>query len=65
MNYRKFLVFNGLGGLLWGIGVPILGYTLGKKVPSIDKYLLPIIFVIIILSAVPVLFAYFKSRRRN
>ena len=63
MDYRKFLVFNGLGGLLWGIGVPILGYTLGKKVPNIDKYLLPIIFVIIILSALPVLFAYFKSRR--
>ncbi|MEK7561260.1 MAG: DedA family protein [Patescibacteria group bacterium] len=62
MNYRKFLVFNGLGGLLWGVGVPILGYTLGKKVPSIDKYLLPIIFVIIILSALPVLLAYFKRR---
>ena len=65
MDYRKFLVFNGLGGLLWGIGVPVLGYSLGKKVPNIDKYLLPIIFVIIILSALPVLVAYFKSRRRN
>ncbi|MDO8591747.1 MAG: DedA family protein [bacterium] len=65
MNYRKFLVFNGLGGLFWGIGVPVLGYTLGKKVPNIDKYLLPIILVIIMLSALPVLFAYFKSRRSS
>ncbi len=65
MDYRQFLIFNGLGGLLWGVGVPILGYTLGKKVPNIDKYLLPIIFVIIILSALPVLVAYFKSCRRN
>jgi len=63
MNYRKFLVFNGLGGLLWGVGVPVLGYTLGKKVPSIDKYLLPIIFVIIILSALPVIIAYFRSKK--
>lgn len=63
MNYRKFLIFNGLGGLLWGIGVPVLGYTLGKKVPSIDKYLLPIIFVIIILSALPVIIAYFRSKK--
>lgn len=63
MNYRKFLIFNGLGGLLWGIGVPILGYTLGKKVANIDKYLLPIIFVIIILSALPVLLAYFRSKK--
>lgn len=63
MNYRKFLLFNGLGGLLWGIGVPILGYTLGKKVPNIDKYLLPIILIIVLLSALPVLLAYFRSKK--
>lgn len=63
MNYRKFLIFNGLGALLWGVGVPLLGYTLGKKVPNIDKYLLPIIFMIIILSALPVIFAYFRSKK--
>ncbi len=65
MNYRKFLIFNGLGGLLWGIGVPILGYTLGKKIPNIDKYLLPIILVIVVLSALPVLLVYRKNRRTN
>lgn len=62
MPYRLFLTFNAAGGLLWGILVPLLGYTLGKKVPSIDKYLLPIIFVIAILSALPVLIPYFKKR---
>jgi membrane-associated protein len=60
MPYRTFLAFNAAGALLWGILLPILGYTLGKTVPSIDKYLLPIVFVIIILSAVPVLLAYRK-----
>lgn len=65
MDYRKFLIFNGLGGLLWGIGVPVLGYTLGKKVPNIDKYLLPAILVIIILSALPVIFAYLRSKKNT
>jgi membrane-associated protein len=60
MPYRTFLAFNAAGALLWGILLPVLGYTLGKTVPSIDKYLLPIVFVIIILSAVPVLLAYRK-----
>lgn len=63
MDYRKFLLFNGLGGLLWGVGVPILGYTLGNKVPNIDKYLLPIVLVIIVLSALPVVLAYFKGKK--
>jgi membrane-associated protein len=63
MPYRTFLAFNAAGALLWGILLPILGYTLGKTVPSIDKYLLPIVFVIIILSAVPVLLAYRKRQK--
>jgi len=63
MPYRRFFKFNALGGLLWGILLPVLGYTLGKTVPSIDKYLLPVIALIIILSAVPVALHYNKSRR--
>lgn len=63
MNYRGFVVFNALGGLLWGMGMPVLGYTVGKTVPNIDKYILPIIFVIIFLSALPVLFHYLKARK--
>lgn len=63
MDYRKFFRFNAAGALLWGILIPILGYTLGKTIPSIDKYLLPIIGVIIIVSALPVLIPYFKSRK--
>jgi membrane-associated protein len=64
MPYRTFLTFNALGGLLWGAALPILGYTLGKTVPSIDKYLLPAVLVIIIASALPVAIPYFKSRRK-
>lgn len=65
MNYRAFLIFNGLGAVLWGIGVPVLGYTLGKNVPNIDAYLLPLIAIIIILSALPVAISYFKSRKQK
>jgi membrane-associated protein len=65
MPYKKFLAFNALGGLLWGVSLPILGYTLGKSVPNIDKYLLPVIFLIIVLSALPAVFHHRKSRRAD
>jgi membrane-associated protein len=65
MRYRSFLVFNALGGSLWGISLPILGYTLGKTVPSIDRYLLPAIFLIIVLSMSPVIWHHFKRRRQT
>ncbi len=63
MNYRLFVTYNVLGGVLWGAGVSVLGYILGDTVPNIDKYLLPIIAVVIALSLLPVLLEWRKARR--
>jgi membrane-associated protein len=54
MPYRKFVGWNIAGGVLWGGGVTTAGYILGETVPSIDRYLLPIIAVIVLLSIIPV-----------
>jgi membrane-associated protein len=62
MKYHRFLLFNALGGLLWGVSLPILGYTLGRSVPNIDKYLLPVIFGVIVLSALPVVIHRLKQK---
>jgi membrane-associated protein len=53
MNYRRFAVYNVAGGALWAIGVTVAGYFLGKTIPSVDKYLLPIIVVIVVVSIAP------------
>lgn len=53
MQYRKFAIYNITGAVLWGIGVTVAGYFLGKSIPSVDKYLLPIIAVIVIVSIAP------------
>ena len=63
MQYRRFVAFNVLGGLLWACGVTLLGYTLGESIPSIDRYVLPIIGVIIVLSALPVGVELLRNRR--
>ena len=53
MEYKKFISFNVFGGLLWGAGMTLLGYYLGNVIPDVEKYLLPIIGVIIIASILP------------
>jgi membrane-associated protein len=63
MRYRIFVTYNLLGALLWAVGVTLLGYTLGKTVHGIDKYLLPVILVIAAASAVPVILEVRRSRR--
>lgn len=53
MNYKKFVTYNFVGGLLWGAGMTLSGYYLGRAIPDVDKYLLPIIIAIIIASVLP------------
>jgi len=65
MDYRRFVTFNVVGGTLWGAGVTLLGYTLGASVPSIDRYLLPVILLIVAVSFVPVVLELLKLRRQG
>ncbi len=65
MEYRTFVSFNVVGGLLWACGVTTLGYVLGETIPDIDKYLLPAIGVIVLLSVLPVLRELHRQRSRE
>lgn len=62
MDYKTFFVYNLFGGLLWGAGLPIAGYILGNLIPGVDKYLLPIIILIIFLSVLPGVIHYLKEK---
>lgn len=55
MNYKRFAIFNLVGGVLWAIGITLAGFYLGSVIPDVDKYLLPIIGLIIIASLAPVI----------
>lgn len=63
MPYNKFIMYNLLGGFLWAVCLPFAGYFLGNLIPNVDKYLLPIVGGIIILSLAPTAIHLFKERR--
>ncbi len=65
MDYRTFMSYNLVGGLLWGTGMPLLGYFLGNTIPGVDKYLLPIILLIIFLSVLPSLIHIWKEKEER
>lgn len=65
MAYRTFATYNVIGGLVWAVGVSSAGYVLGETVPSIDRYLLPIIGLILVISVVPVLLEARKAQRKR
>ncbi|OCQ91944.1 hypothetical protein BCD64_26180 [Nostoc sp. MBR 210] len=55
MHYQTFMFYNLIGGFFWTVGMTLLGFFLGKTLPAeqVDKYLLPIIGIIIVISLVP------------
>jgi membrane-associated protein len=63
--HRIFTLWQVLGGVFWTVGVTVAGYVLGKQIPSIDKYLLPIIALIVLVSLIPVALELRRSRGRN
>ncbi|HEX3621017.1 MAG TPA: VTT domain-containing protein [Acidimicrobiales bacterium] len=63
MEYRRFVTFNVIGGVLWACGVTLAGDLLGKSVPNIDHWLLPIIVLIGAVSFVPVILDLLRMRR--
>ncbi len=65
MHYPTFLAYNIIGGALWGIGLPVLGYWLGNTVPNIDQYLVPIILLIIFLSLLPSIIHIWKNHEER
>jgi len=62
MRYKTFFFYNFTGGMIWTIGLTGLGFFLGNVVPNIDRYLIPIIFVIIFSSMLPTIFHILKNK---
>jgi membrane-associated protein len=57
-----FTLWQVVGGLGWSLGVSSAGYLLGSRVPNVDRYLLPIVAVVVVASLVPVALEFKRSR---
>ncbi|QZY51524.1 VTT domain-containing protein [Leucobacter tenebrionis] len=70
MSYRRFVVYNGVGALLWGVGVTLLGYFLGR-IPFVREYSELFIIVLVLIPGIPILleairaFSAWKKGRRT
>jgi membrane-associated protein len=71
MPAGRFLVYNVIGGVLWADGILLAGYLSARKLrdtvgaANIDKYLLPAIAVIVIVSVIPIFVEVLRNRRQR
>ena len=64
MTYRRFMVFNFLGGLLWVCSFIYAGYFYGNM-PAVQKNFTMLIFGIIAISLLPVVIGSIRHRMRR
>jgi len=63
---KKFFIWNIIGSYIWTAGLISAGYLLGERLEgSVDKYLLPIVVLIIVASLAPILIEFFKGKRNS
>ena len=59
-----FLLWQSVGGLIWSVGIILIGYFLGSSVPDVESYLLPAFAVVVVLAVLPVLVRGLRRRRQ-
>ena len=63
MGYRKFALYNIIGGASWVLSMTCTGYFLGSLVPGIDKHIEKLIILVVFLSILPAIIAYLRNRK--
>ena len=62
MSFATFIGYSAIGGILWGSGVTILGYFLGR-VGFIQKHIEVALVLIVLVSFIPVVVETINQRR--
>ncbi|MEU4216638.1 DedA family protein [Actinoplanes sp. NPDC026623] len=68
MPARQFFIWNVVGAVLWCDGVILLGYLLADQIyqavgDKIDRYILPVVALIVLISVLPILIEILRERK--
>ena len=64
MSYRKFAIYNVIGGIGWIVSMSLLGYFLGK-LPIVEKNFEKVVILIVVLSILPMVVHYLQERKHH
>ncbi|MDF6043177.1 VTT domain-containing protein [Streptomyces sp. JH14] len=63
MNYRSFITYNIIGGVLWGVGVTLLGAGLGR-IDFVHENIEAMLVLIVLISVVPIAIEFLRARSK-
>ena len=56
MNRAKFAIYDAVGDIAWTLSVTLLGYYVGSKIPGVEKYVEPVIILVVLVALLPTLY---------
>jgi len=65
MNFRHFFYWNIFGGILWPGIMITAGFYLGRLIPGVEKYFIPIVLFVVILSILPGVFEWYRNKKKK
>ncbi|WP_328348978.1 DedA family protein [Micromonospora sp. NBC_00421] len=68
MPAKQFFLWNVVGAILWVDGILLIGYLLADQIynaigDKIDRYILPVVALIILISVLPIFFEFLRDRK--
>ena len=65
MDRRRFLLWSGVGAVLWVTSITLLGFFLGQTFPTLKENIDYAVLAILLFSVVPFTYEWLKHRRNE
>src|SRR5579884_3618152 len=65
MEYRRYTIYNAVGGIGWIWSMLFIGYFLGRYIPGVDQHIELVIALVILVSLMPGIIAWLRAQRRT
>lgn len=61
MNHKLFIIFDAIGDIAWAVSTTLVGYFVGSKIPGVEKYIDPIIILVVLAVLLPSIYHALKD----
>ncbi len=65
MGYRRYTLFNLIGGIGWIWSMLFIGYFLGRYIPGVDRHIETVIVLVVLISLMPGIIGWMRTRKRG
>jgi membrane-associated protein len=63
MNRTQFFMYDLIGASSWAILITLLGYWFGSRIPDLDKYIAPVILIVMLISFGPMVWHIIRDAK--